>query len=168
MTDLSPRTWYTDGCGPECSCDEVAGKWLPLADVLALGPGSHATWDEAEAEIRARLCLCCGEVGHYQAQLDAHVAANGLDGLAIYIDNEGRIDGHHRVVAARKFGVYRIPVESQEQAGQRWFRAHGAVDWHGRKSGDITHSEASWVVTAGLMALAGTPYNGSDETQVTA
>lgn len=133
---------------------------LPLADVLALGPCGHSTWDEAEAEIRTRLCLCCGERGHYQQQLDAHVAEHGLAGLAIYINDEGQVDGHHRVIAARKSGLNRIPIESKERAGERWMRDHGPVDWSRRRFGDITDGEASWVVTSGLMALAGTTKYG--------
>lgn len=99
---------------------------VALADLLAAVPpgGSHNTWDAEERDIWQRACLCCGERGHYQRALEAHLAEHGLtEGVCIGAD--GRLqDGHHRVVAARRLGIQCIPLETPEQAGERWKRDH--------------------------------------------
>lgn len=116
-----------------------------LADLLAqYVPGSGKTWDEEEAEILARRCICCDQPGHYQQQLEAHIAEHGLD-QGVCLGDDGRVwDGHHRITAARRLGIEFIPLESAEDAGQRWLRDHGPVDWHGRKKGDRSPWEHEW------------------------
>lgn len=77
-------------------------------------PGSYDqpwTWEDEEADIRARVCLCCDEEGHYQQALEEHLAAQGRIDSAICLGNDGRIwDGHHRLIAGRKLG-FKVPVE---------------------------------------------------------
>lgn len=95
------------------------------------------TWEDEDRNIRSRQCLCCGRPGHYQETLEAHMAEHGTEGLAIVVDEDGYLgDGHHRVVAARRLGIDRLPVESKDDAQARWVRDHGYVDWHHRKFGD--------------------------------
>lgn len=121
---------------------EVVTDGILLADLLAsYAPGSHDppwTWDDEEADIFARVCLCCGQPGHYQEQLEAHIAEHGLDGWGgVCLGTDGRVcDGHHRIVAARRLGIALIPLESKADAGDRWVRDHGEVDWRHRVSGD--------------------------------
>lgn len=124
--------------------EATAGEWgsMRVADLL---PGSFDTWAEEEAAIRSRLCLCCGLPGRYQEELEAHLAANGFEGMGIYVEN-GRVkNGNHRVIAARNLGIETIPTETKEQAGERWLRDHGPVGWLGRTRGDISPEEMSWV-----------------------
>ena len=98
--------------------------------------GDWETWDDVEAALFASICLCCGQPGHYQETLEAHLAENGLT-QGVYLD-DGRVqDGHHRIVAARRLGIDMVPLESREQAGERWVRDHGYVDWRHRKVGDV-------------------------------
>jgi hypothetical protein len=95
------------------------------------------TWEDEEANIRSRQCLCCGRAGHYQETVEAHMAEHGTEGLAVVVDDDGFLgDGHHRVVAARTLGIERLPVESKDDAQARWVRDHGYVDWNHRKFGD--------------------------------
>jgi hypothetical protein len=95
------------------------------------------TWADEDRNIRSRQCLCCGRPGHYQEMLEAHMAVHGVEGLGIVVDDDGCLgDGHHRVVAAIRLGIARLPVESSDDAQARWVRDHGYVDWNGRKFGD--------------------------------
>jgi len=105
---------------------------VALADLLATyAPGSHPppwTWDDEERDIMARECVCCGQLGHYQAQLEAHIATHGMDGLGVCLGNDGRIwDGHHRIVAARRLRIERVPVESWEASKERFRQDRGRV-----------------------------------------
>lgn len=94
------------------------------------------TWAEEEADILARECLCCGQAGHYQQQLEAHLArASVVEGICVGPD--GRVwDGHHRITAARRLGIRWLTLESPEENAERWLRDHGPVDWNDRKTGD--------------------------------
>lgn len=95
------------------------------------------SWDDEERDILARLCLCCGQPGHYQQMLEAHIAVNGLD-QGICLGENGLVwDGHHRIVAARRLGVKTIPLESREEADARWKKDHGDISWEERTRGDI-------------------------------
>jgi hypothetical protein len=95
------------------------------------------TWDDEDRNIRTRQCLCCGRPGHYQELLEAHMAEHGVEGLGIVVDDDGFLgDGHHRVVAALRLGIERLPVETADDAQARWVRDHGYVDWHHRTFGD--------------------------------
>lgn len=115
---------------------------IALADFLAsYRPGSTSdgrTWEEEEADILARVCLCCGQPGHYQLQLEAHLLATGADVVeGICVSPDGRSwDGHHRITAARRLGIQWVTFESPEENAERWVRDHGHVDWHGRTKGD--------------------------------
>jgi hypothetical protein len=69
--------------------------------------------------------------------LESHMAEHGVEGMGIVVDEGGFLgDGHHRVVAALRLGIDRLPVESSDDAQARWVRDHGHVDWHHRKFGD--------------------------------
>jgi ParB-like chromosome segregation protein Spo0J len=68
--------------------------------------------------------------------LEAYIAEHGVDGLGITVEDGFVQDGHHRVVAAIRLGISRLPVESKEDAQARWVRDHGYVDWFHRKFGD--------------------------------
>lgn len=113
---------------------------IPLAELVARWrPGSYDepwSWDDEERDILARVCLCCDRPGHYQKQLEAHIAEHGLDG-GVCLGTDGRVwDGHHRIVAARRLGIDTIPLESAEDAEARWVRDHGYVSWEDRQVGD--------------------------------
>jgi hypothetical protein len=89
---------------------------MPLAELTARwAPGSYPqpwTWDDEERHILAQVCLCCGQPGHYQLALEAHLAEHGLT-QGVCLGTDGRIwDGHHRIVAARRLGIERIPLEA--------------------------------------------------------
>lgn len=114
---------------------------VPLSDILAeyrpaSANGRTWTWEEEEADILARECLCCGERGHYQRQLEASlVGADVVEGICLGAD--GRImDGHHRITAARRLGIEWVTTETPEENHERWRRDHGEVGWHERKFGD--------------------------------
>lgn len=88
---------------------------IPTSTVLERWhPGSQPhpwTWDDEERELLSHVCLCCGEPGHYQLQLEAALAQTGIT-QGIYLGPDGRVwDGHHRVVAARRLGVAELPLE---------------------------------------------------------
>ena len=113
---------------------------MPLAELLERWlPGSQPqpwTWDDEEQDILARACLCCGQPGHYQYQLEDYLRVHGLT-QGICLGTDGRVwDGHHRIVGARRLGIQTIPLESAEDASQRWLRDHGPVSWEERKVGD--------------------------------
>lgn len=107
-----------------------------LANFLPSQPQPWS-WDDEERDILGRACICCGEVGHYIVQLEAHLREHGLT-EGVYLDFDKGVvgDGHHRIVAARRVGITVIPLESQEQCSERWLRDEGRVDWHDRKHGD--------------------------------
>jgi len=117
---------------------------MAAADLLAnYTPASGQTWDEEERHILSRECLCCGRVGHHQQKLEAFLAENGLD-QGVYL-GEGKVkDGHHRVIAAHRLGIERIPLESRSDAKARYVRDHGHVSWDDRVCGDRpAHFEGS-------------------------
>lgn len=114
---------------------------MPLEELLAsYTPSSYAqpwTWDDEERDILARECLCCGESGHYQRALEAHLAEHGLT-MGVCLSDEGEVwDGHHRIVAARRLGITVIPLETVEESRERWRRDHGLVGWDERSFGDV-------------------------------
>lgn len=120
---------------------------MPLADLMATHrPGTYPepwTWEDEEREVFTRICLCCGEAGHYQRQLEAHLREHGLtQGVCLGPDRVW--DGHHRIVAARRLGITDIPLESRREADARWVRDHGPVDWVDRKTGDRLSWEQEW------------------------
>jgi len=127
------------------SVETMAGQTMPLAELLAdYRPYPDRTWDEDEAETLARECMCCGQPGHYQEQLEAHIREHGLT-EGICLGKNGVVwDGHHRILAARRLGIETIPLESEEDSHQRWLRDHGPVNWHARKTGDRSPWESEW------------------------
>lgn len=113
--------------------DELLANFVPDSPVSWPQPW---TWDDMERELFLRTCLCCGEVGHHQRVVEAHVAAHGLT-EGVVLGTDGRVrDGHHRIVAAKRLGVRQVPLESPEEAGARWVRDHGHVAWEDRTRGD--------------------------------
>ena len=113
-------------------------QWVPVADLLPWRAIDLPwTWADEDLNTRTRQCLCCGRPGHYQQMLEAHIAAHGVEGFGIVVKDGGYVgDGHHRVVAALRLGIDRLPVETEMDAQARWVRDHGHVDWSGRKFGD--------------------------------
>lgn len=113
---------------------------ISLSDLLANytpGPNESWSWDDDEQDILGRECICCGEVGHYQAKLEAHLREHGLtEGVCLDEDKRFVRDGHHRIAAARRLGIVMIPLETKEQSVERWVRDEGLVDWCDRKNGD--------------------------------
>lgn len=118
---------------------------IPLAALLAeYAPGSPPpqghqqawTWGDEEQDILTRECLCCGQPGHYQQMLEAHMTKHGLT-EGVCLSSDGRVrDGHHRIVAARRLGIESIPLESATESEQRWLHDHGPVSWEQRTFGD--------------------------------
>lgn len=99
---------------------------MPLATLLAeYLPGSQPqpwSWDDEEIDILSRLCACCGEPGHYQLQLEEYLRKHGLS-QGVCLGPDGRVwDGHHRIVGARRLGITIIPLESAEDAADRFVR----------------------------------------------
>jgi len=94
------------------------------------------TWDDEDRNTRTRQCICCGRPGHYQETLEAHIAEHGIEGLGVLVKDGFVEDGHHRVVAAIRLGIDRLPLETGADAQARWVRDHGHVDWFHRKFGD--------------------------------
>lgn len=123
----------------------VAGT-VSLADLVENYPPDPKradwSWADEEEDILARLCLCCGRPGHYQSQLEAHVAEYGLT-EGIYVADDGKIDGHHRVVAAIRLGIDTLPLESRDDSGKRYLRDHGPIAWEHRIKGDVAPDHAS-------------------------
>jgi hypothetical protein len=125
---------------PDGACD------IALVDLLAtVPPGWHNeswSWDDEERDIRSRLCLCCGQPGHHQEQVEARIVAAGGVIEPVCIGDDGRLhDGHHRVVAAIKLGIDRIPLETRAEADARWGRDHGTHIPELRRFGDIPAGE---------------------------
>lgn len=90
-------------------------RLVPLDALLAgYRPGSYPApwgWDDEERSLLGHVCACCGQPGHYQQALEAHIAANGLT-QGVCLGTDGRVwDGHHRIVAARRLGLAYVPVE---------------------------------------------------------
>lgn len=102
---------------------DIAGV-IPT-DVLTArwAPGSYAppwTWADEEHDIITRICLCCERPGHYQAELERHLTAVGRIDQPVCLGTDGRVwDGHHRIVAARRLGFDRIPIEAPAPAAAR-------------------------------------------------
>ena len=94
------------------------------------------SWTDEDRNTRTRQCLCCGRAGHYQETLEAHIAACGVEDLGILVKDGYVTDGHHRVIAAIRLGIDRLPIETEEDTQVRWIRDHGYVDWQHRKFGD--------------------------------
>jgi len=95
------------------------------------------TWEDEAQNVDTRMCLCCGRPGHYQKMLESHIKTHGIGTLAIYLDSGYIGDGHHRVVAAIRLNLNRIPIESKSDAGDRWVKNHGMISWEERKVGDV-------------------------------
>lgn len=113
--------------------------------------GDWETWEDVEAALLASICLCCGEVGHHQRKLEAHLAASGLT-EGVYVGGDGRLrDGHHRITAARRLGIDTIPLETADEAQARWVRDHGRVDWRHRQFGDVPDYDTLHWCTAALL-----------------
>jgi len=117
---------------------EIIPQYVDVSDIRPTKAKALPwSWDDEEANIRTRQCLCCGRPGHYQEMLEAHMAEHGVEGMAVLVDDDGFMgDGHHRVVAARRLGIERLPLETNEECQARWVRDHGYVDWEHRKFGD--------------------------------
>jgi hypothetical protein len=114
-----------------------ADGWVRVADLLpSRARDLPWTWGDEERNTLTRQCLCCGRPGHYQQTLEAHIAEHGLEGLGILVEDGYVADGHHRVVAAIRLGIDRLPVETGPDAQARWVKDHGHVDWSQRKFGD--------------------------------
>ena len=119
---------------------------IALADLLTTVPPGHRkepwTWEDEERDIWSRLCLCCGQPGHYQETVEAHIAEHGLT-EGVCIGEDGRLhDGHHRVIAAKTLRIERVPLEAKDQADSRWRRDHGSFLWELRRFGDVHPGEA--------------------------
>ena len=121
---------------------------MALADLLtSFPPASYPppwSWDDETGAILARLCLCCGKPGHYQLMLEAHLRVNGLN-EGVYLCDGRVVDGHHRIVAARRLGIDLIPLESEDDAKARWLCDHGPVSWVERRVGDVRAQDWDWV-----------------------
>lgn len=117
---------------------EAQVNFIPLASLVAdYQPGGDwKTWEEVEVALLSAICLCCGQPGHYQRMLEAHLSASGLT-KGVYLEGGRLMDGHHRVTAARRLGIDVIPLETREEAAERWVRQHGRVDWRHRAEGDV-------------------------------
>lgn len=113
-------------------------RFIEVADILPTKAKDLPwSWTDEDRNIRTRQCLCCGRAGHYQETVEAHIAKHGVEGLGILVREDGFIgDGHHRVVAAIRLGIDRLPVETDADTKARWVRDHGYVDWFHRKFGD--------------------------------
>lgn len=100
---------------PAVQLDTSTTLLVSLESVVAgWRPGSFDppwSWDDEEEHLHALECMCCGRPGHYQQELEAHIAVHGLS-QGVYLGPDGRVwDGHHRIVAARRLGLDRIPLE---------------------------------------------------------
>lgn len=113
---------------------------MPLNHLLTNYRPSNGTWDDTEKEILERPCMCCGEPGHYQRELETFLVEYGLT-QGVCLGSDQVWDGHHRIVAARRLGISIIPLESREDADARWLRDHGPIAWEDRKKGDLLPHE---------------------------
>lgn len=104
------------------------------------------TWMDEERDIFTRECLCCGRIGHYQRELEAHIAVFGMGGLNIYLCDGVVQDGNHRVVAAIRLGIGWLPLEKEADAQARWIRQHGYVSWNDRKCGDRAAAQGGQII----------------------
>lgn len=113
-------------------------RWVEVEGLLpSRAKNLPWSWGDEIANTLTRQCLCCGRPGHYQQMLEEHIASHGVEGLGILVDDDGYVgDGHHRVVAAIRLGIEKLPVETGPDAQARWVRDHGCVDWSQRKFGD--------------------------------
>lgn len=137
MPDEPYRFWW----GETSDAPAVALASMPLTEILTgWVPSSMPqpwSWDDEERAIFERVCLCCGEVGHYQRELEAFLAERGLS-QGVCLGECGRVfDGHHRIVAARRLGIEVTPLESRADSGARWLKDNGPVAWEHRTTGDI-------------------------------
>lgn len=120
---------------------------MPLQELIErISPGHRQppwSWDQEEADIRARLCLCCGRPGHHQQLVEQRMAKHGFtDGVCV--GDDGRLhDGHHRIVAARTLGIEFVPIETRDECDARWLRDHGSYVWELRRFGDV-HAGGEW------------------------
>lgn len=150
------ETTYRYWWGETTDASAVTAKSMPLTEILAGWlPSSMPqpwTWDDEERAIFERVCLCCGEVGHHQRQLEAFLAEHGLiEGVCL--GGDGRVwDGHHRIVAARRLGIETVPLESLDDSGARWVRDYGSVAFEDRDWGDIAADQYQWSRAARLRA----------------
>lgn len=136
---------HGEGAMHVCECCTVRTD-ISLAELLATIPPGHRagpwSWADEERDIRNRLCLCCGRVGHHQATVEARVSEHGIE--PVCIGEDGRLhDGHHRVVAAIVLGIERIPLQTRAEADTRWQSDHGSYVWELRQFGDV-HAGAEW------------------------
>jgi len=84
---------------------EIVRRWRP-------GSGDWS-WDDEAAELDSHVCRCCGQPGHYQERLEAFLRDGGRLGQPLCLGSDGRVwDGHHRIVAALRLGIQRLPVEA--------------------------------------------------------
>lgn len=125
---------------------KIAVGSMALAELLASTPPGHRegswTWEDEERDIAIRLCLCCGQVGHYQETVETRIAEQGLT-EGVCIGEDGRLhDGHHRVIAALHLGIERVPLETKDEADSRWRIDHGGTTWELRQFGDVHPGEA--------------------------
>lgn len=127
---------------------------ITLSELMASQPSGANSWHHQAVEMAARLCLCCGQPGHHQQMIDRAAQQSGQV-PPIYMENGQVKDGNHRALAAMRCLLPEIPLESAEASGERWLRDHGYNGWLGRRRGDITKSEMSWVFTDALMKLWG-------------
>jgi hypothetical protein len=110
---------------------EILDRWVPSS------MPQPWTWDDEERAVFERVCLCCGQVGHHQRQLEGFIAEHGLT-EGVCLGECGRVfDGHHRIVAARRLAIDVIPLESREESASRWVRDYGPVAWEHRDWGDM-------------------------------
>ena len=118
---------------------------MSLTELLAtVPPGWHDegwTWEDEARDIYSRPCLCCGRIGHHQEQIEVRVAAAGFI-EPVCIGDDGRLhDGHHRIVAAMKLGIERVPLETRAECDARWGRDHGTHIPELRRFGDIPYGD---------------------------
>lgn len=103
---------------PAIALDELLEEWLPGSTPQPW------TWDDEELDILRRSCCCRSGLcespkthlrpGQYQIELERHIADNGwtMIGGGIVLGTDGRVwDGHHRIVAARRLGIWAVPLE---------------------------------------------------------
>lgn len=103
--------------------DRVGLVRVPLAAVLEhYRPGSGDwSWDEEGIDLDSRVCVCCNQPGHYQAQIEDYLRGLGRVEQGICLGNDGRVwDGHHRIIAARRLHFADIPLETDSYRPSWW------------------------------------------------